>query len=172
MNIEDFKFPNDRKYWNNHTPSHLWLQQEDNETILIGVTDFFQKRLGKMVSITLKARNYGDICEAGKTMGLIKAKNYSAVLKYPLSGKINAINEKIGRKPDTVNKSPYQDGWLISVQPNPEFIVQLNNDNNIIDPDEDFASFIRQEIKNNALQADDCCPDFLGGSGVVRRRRK
>ena len=168
MSLKDYSFPNDRKYLINKTPSHLWLQESENNAIKIGLTDFFQQRIGKLVSLTLKAQSIGDTCQQGKTLGLVKAKNYSAVLKYPLSGKISAINEKIVKKPNKVNSKPY-DEWLLEIRPHPDYDSQQTD--SIVSSGEELKSFIKHELTNNALQADDCCPDFLGGSGVVRRKR-
>ena len=170
MSAKDYTFLNDRKYWINHTPSHLWLKESGENLVTVGVTDFFTKRIGKFASITLKAQSSSSSAViAGKTMGLVKAKKYSAILKYPISGNITVVNEKIVKKPKQVNKSPYEQGWLIQIRPEPDYTAQQSD--NLVSPGEVLDSFITQELKNNALQADDCCPDFLGGSGVVRRRK-
>lgn len=170
MSVKDYKFPKDRKYWINHTPSHLWLKESGEGIVTVGVTDFFTKRIGKFTSITLKAQSSpSSPVIAEKTMGLVKAKNYSAILKYPISGKIMVVNENIIKKPKQVNKSSYDKGWLIQVRPEPDYSSQLSD--NIVSTGEELDTYINQELKNNALQADDCCPDFLGGSGVVRRRK-
>ncbi|MHA2367004.1 MAG: glycine cleavage system protein H [Candidatus Hodarchaeales archaeon] len=167
--FKDYVFPDDRKYWINHTPSHLWLQELDDGSVNIGFTDFFQERIGELKTITLKAKS-GTSCKTGKILGMVKAKNYSAILKYPLSGEINALNDKLIKKPKNVNKSPYDGGWFITIRPEPALNEQLTN--NFVYPGEELETFIKSELKNDALHADDCCPDIIGGSRVVRRRKK
>ena len=168
VKILEFEYPEDRYYLIGHTPTHLWFKSIENKsTYRVGVTDFFQKRIGDIDSVTLRKK--GDDVDVGKTMSLIKAKNYSAVLKGAFKAKYLNINENVIKKPKLINEDPYNQGWLYDLMVDNlestlgEKLVQATNIN--------LKFFLEAEIRNNALQGSDCCPDFLGGSGVVRRKR-
>lgn len=174
-NYDDFLFQKNSKYYINNSPGHFWAISNNEEELILGLSDFFQKRIGEIKSFTIKDK-VGKKISKGKTLGLVKAKNYSAVLKYPLSGELIAVNNNVSLKPKLINESPYKNGWIIKLkldstineETSSEDWVDLSNSSEITK----FKAFIELELKNNALSADDCCPDFLGGSGVVRRRKK
>lgn len=168
VKILEFEYPEDRYYLIGHTPTHLWFKSIENKsTYRVGVTDFFQKRIGDIESVTLRKK--GDEVDVGKTMSLIKAKNYSAVLKGAFKAKYLDINDNVIKKPNLINMDPYDQGWLYELTIDNlesslgEKLVQASDTN--------LKAFLELEIKNNALQGSDCCPDFLGGSGVVRRKK-
>ena len=102
MKVLDFEYPEDRSYLIGLTPTHLWFKSIDNSSVYrVGVTDFFQNRIGDIESITLRKK--GDEVDIGKTMSLIKAKNYSAVLKGAFKAKYLNINENVIKKPKLIN---------------------------------------------------------------------
>ena len=171
--FENYNFPKDRKYLINNTPNHLWLKEDlENNLLVLGLSDFFQKRIGELKAFSTTAKP-GITTTSGKTLAIVKAKNYSSVLKHQLDGKVIEIND-LNKNPRLVNNSPYEKGWILKFelesvskdQLNKKWVELVNEGENL------FKEFIELEIKNNALLPDDCCPDFLGGSGVVRRRKK
>ncbi|MHA2104294.1 MAG: glycine cleavage system protein H [Candidatus Hodarchaeales archaeon] len=166
MKILDYNYPDDRKYLIDSTPSHLWfLKDEEPDIYFLGVTDFFQNQIGEISQITLKKKD--NTIPKGKTVGLIQAKNYSAILKSPIEFKIVETNDKLIKKPKTINNDPYSAGWIYKIQLNGE--EDLNGDKLVSTEDSRLKTYIEYEKKNNALLADDCCPDFIGKSGAVRR---
>ena len=173
--VQDFSelnFPNNRWYYINNTPYHYWLQQE-KDVVTLGLTDFFQKQIGEIKSITFKTSD--QLIAKSKVLAVVKAKNYSAILRFPFSCFTVEINESVKNNPKVINESPYDKSWLMKVRPDPSLDKQLTDDwiNLSIDSNkEKLKVFIDKEIKNKSLTPDDCCPDFLGGSGVTRRRKK
>ncbi|MFW9928902.1 MAG: hypothetical protein ACFFD1_05900, partial [Candidatus Thorarchaeota archaeon] len=130
--------------------------------------DFFQKQLDIINEISLKGNN--NEIDIGKTIALIKGKNNTIILKSPFKMKILEVNEKLKKKPQSINKSVYNEGWLYKIQT--DKIDGNIKDNLVSAADETLKLFIKKEKDNNALVADDCCPDFTKNSGVVRRKRK
>lgn len=168
--FEDFRYPSDRLYWVSHSPNHYWLVQEEDGSAKVGLTHFFGSRIGKIHSVTLKAHE-GKKCERGKSLGIVKAENYSVILHYPLSGEVAAVAD-VAKHPTLINDSPYDEGWLLKISPDPPLDLQLENWVHPTEDQEKLRSFVEQEVKNKALLEDDCCPDLLKGSKVVRRRRR
>ena len=47
-------------------------------------------------------------------------------LLAPLSGKIEAVNAELEDSPDLINKSPYEDGWIMKIKmSNPDELENL-----------------------------------------------
>ena len=177
--VNDFSelhYPDDnRLYYINNTPYHFWLQNSSNTNVVtLGLSDFFQKQIGPINTVTFNV-SFGSPIAKNKALAIIKAKNYSAILRFPFSCTAIEINENLKANPKLINESPYDKSWLIKVRPDPPLNDQLSSDwINVSQNDnlEKLKAFIDKEIKNKSLMADDCCPDFLGGSGVTRRRKK
>ena len=144
-----------------------------SEEVFLGLTDFFQKQIGEIKDVTFKTSD--DLITRNKVLAVIKAKNYSAILRFPFSCFLVDFNKEVKSNPKLINDSPYDKSWLVRVRPEPIIDQQLSGDWIDLSSEDNKAklkAFIEQEIKNKSLMADDCCPDFLGGSGVTRRRKK
>lgn len=102
-------FPNDLKY----TQDHEWIRVEGNIGI-VGVTDYAQGELGDIVYIDIND-NLGDI-SAGASVGTIEAVKTVSDMFAPVSGKIIEINTSLNDAPETVNKDPYGEGWILKIE--------------------------------------------------------
>jgi len=112
--------PQDLKYSENHE----WIFIGDDDTVLIGVTDFAQESLGSVTFIELP----WDEAEfkKGDTWGVIESANGMLNLSAPLSGIVLEVNPDIESNPEILNDDPYQLGWLIHLQlTNPEELNRL-----------------------------------------------
>ncbi len=100
--------PADLKYTNDHE----WIRV-DGDVGTIGVTDHAQGELGDVV--------YVDIPDAtatvskGGAFGSIEAVKTVADLYAPVSGQLIEVND-VNAAPDTVNKDPYGNGWLVKIK--------------------------------------------------------
>ena len=103
------EFPNNLKY----TDDHEWILVDGNVGI-IGITEFAQGELGDVV--------YIDIPDAtaevkkGDTIGTIEAVKTVADILSPVSGTICAVNDALNDSPETVNKDPYNAGWIVKIE--------------------------------------------------------
>jgi glycine cleavage system H protein len=102
-------FPEDLKY----TREHEWLREEGSEGI-VGLTAYAQKELGDIVFIDIDSE--GETLAADEKFGSIEAVKTVADMYMPVSGKIIAVNPKLESAPESVNKDPYGEGWLIRIQ--------------------------------------------------------
>ncbi len=102
-------FPENLKYTNDHE----WLKVEGNIGI-VGITDHAQSELGDIVYVDIDE----DLTEitAGESFGTIEAVKTVADLLAPVSGKVIEINTSINDAPETINKDPYGNGWLIKIE--------------------------------------------------------
>ncbi|MGD9575147.1 glycine cleavage system protein GcvH [uncultured Desulfovibrio sp.] len=104
-------FPHDRKY---HA-EHLWAQSQPNGTCIIGITDFAQDQLGGVIFVDLPA--VGASFRQGESCASIESVKVTSEAIMPVSGQVTAINEALADAPELLNDDPYNQGWLIKVQP-------------------------------------------------------
>ncbi|GAB1468126.1 glycine cleavage system protein GcvH [Candidatus Cloacimonadota bacterium] len=96
-----------------YTESHEWVRVE-NGVATIGISDFAQHELGDIVFIELP--DVGSKVSAGEPCGSIEAVKAVEDFNSPVSGKVEEKNSDLEDSPDMINKSPYEDGWLIKVR--------------------------------------------------------
>ena len=95
--------------------SHEWARLNDDGTITIGISDHAQSQLGDLVYVELP--EVGDEATAGDAIAVVESVKAASDVYSPISGEIVAVNEDLADAPERVNESPYDDGWLYSVQP-------------------------------------------------------
>lgn len=103
------EIPQDLKY----TKTHEWVRIQGN-IATIGVTDFAQSELGDIVFIELPV--IGKKLKSGDTIGSIESAKAVEETKMPMGGEIIEVNERLRDTPELVNKSPYNDGWIIKAK--------------------------------------------------------
>ncbi|MHB2148382.1 glycine cleavage system protein GcvH [Calditrichota bacterium LG25] len=96
-----------------YTEDHEWAKIE-GDVAIIGITDYAQGELGDVVFVELPET--GDTVSKGDTFGTIEAVKAVADLFAPLSGEIIEVNEKLGAEPETINKDPYGEGWMVKIK--------------------------------------------------------
>ena len=105
------EIPSELKY----TKSHEWIRSEDDGSVTIGITDHAQELLGDLVFVELP--EVGSAMSAEDTVCVVESVKAASDVYMPVSGEVVAINEALSDAPETINDSPYDDGWLIRVTP-------------------------------------------------------
>lgn len=106
------------------TPDHEWLRLEDDGTVTVGITDHAQQALGELVYVELP--EVGRECEAGDACAVVESVKAASDVYAPVAGEITEVNEDLEDSPESVNSSPYEDGWLMRIQPvNPAALEDL-----------------------------------------------
>ena len=98
-----------------YTESHEWVQAE-GDVATVGITDFAQSQLGDVVFLELPS--VGRMLEAGDSFGVVESVKAASDLYSPVSGSVVEVNEALSDNPETVNRDPLGDGWLIKVRLN------------------------------------------------------
>ncbi len=93
--------------------SHEWAKVEGGSA-RVGITDFAQHELTDVVYVELP--KIGRIVKAGETTVVIESVKTAVDVYSPVSGKITAVNDKLTADPGLVNRSPYVEGWIFSVE--------------------------------------------------------
>lgn len=106
----EYQIPGELRF----TKDDEWVREAGDE-VVVGVTDFAQSQLGDIVFVELPS--VGATTEAGVPFGTIESVKAVSDLFAPLSGVVIAINEALTDKPELVNESCYDAGWLIRLRP-------------------------------------------------------
>ena len=104
-------YPTDRRY----SRDHEWAKDDDDGTILVGITDYAQENLGDIVFLELP--RVGTSLDQTQKLGEVESVKSVSDLFSPISGEIVAINQVVVDSPEIVNEDPYDNGWLIRVKP-------------------------------------------------------
>lgn len=105
------EFRSDLKY----LPSHEWARVESDGTVTVGISDHAQESLGDVVYV--ETPEVGSEVSAGEEAGVVESVKAASDIFSPVSGKVIAVNESLEDVPETVNSSPFDDGWFFKVQP-------------------------------------------------------
>jgi glycine cleavage system H protein len=102
-------FPENLKY----TKDHEWVSI-DGDVATVGVTEFAQGELGDIVFVELDTE--GESMDQNEVFGTIEAVKTVSDLFMPLSGEITEVNSGLEDAPESVNESPYENGWMIKIK--------------------------------------------------------
>ncbi|KAF7699350.1 glycine cleavage system protein H (aminomethyl carrier), a [Silurus meridionalis] len=94
------------------TNKHEWVRVE-NGTGTVGISNFAQEALGDVVYCGLP--DVGTKLSQSEEFGALESVKAVSDLYSPLTGEVTEINHALADNPGLVNKSCYQDGWLIKM---------------------------------------------------------
>ncbi|WP_242396220.1 glycine cleavage system protein GcvH [Anaeromyxobacter oryzisoli] len=97
-----------------YTRDHEWARRKGVH-VVVGITDFAQDQLGDVVFVELPA--VGDPVKKGESFGVVESTKAVSELFAPVSGKVVEVNDPLADAPETINEDPYEEGWLIVVEP-------------------------------------------------------
>jgi glycine cleavage system H protein len=100
---------NDLKY----TDNHEWLKVE-RDTAKIGITDYAQSQLTDIVFVELP--EVGKEIKKGDELCVVESVKSVSEIYAPVSGKVVNINKQLEETPETINESPYDEGWLVEIE--------------------------------------------------------
>lgn len=102
--------PKDLRY----SEEHEWVKVEDGKA-RIGITHFAQSELGDIVFVELP--QVGDEIKSNEPFGSVESVKTVSELYAPISGKVVEVNNELEDSPEYVNESPYENAWMIVVEP-------------------------------------------------------
>lgn len=93
---------------------HEWAKRE-NEIAVVGISEFAQEQLDEIVSVELPKP--GSIFKKGQTVAIVDSVKASSDIYSPISGEIVEVNNELIEKPEIINQSPYDLGWILKIRP-------------------------------------------------------
>ena len=96
-----------------YTETHEWVDLKGN-TARVGITDHAQKEISDIVFIELP--KVGRAVKQKESAMVIESVKAAFDIYAPLSGTITKVNADLSSKPEIVNQSPYEKGWLFEIE--------------------------------------------------------
>ena len=111
-----------------YTKEHEWINIDGN-TAYIGITSYAQSALGDITFVELPT--VGQEVEQFETFASIESVKAASDIYSPMSGKILEINKTLEEKPELINQSCYENGWLVRIE-----ISDEEEKSNLMNPSE------------------------------------
>ncbi|MCE0732187.1 glycine cleavage system protein GcvH [Halomonas sp. G15] len=97
-----------------YAESHEWVLDNGDGTVTIGISDHAQESLGDVVFVELP--EVGRTLELKEEFGVVESVKAASDLYAPVAGEVIEVNEALEDAPETLNESPYEDGWIMKVR--------------------------------------------------------
>jgi glycine cleavage system H protein len=96
-----------------YTSDHEWVQLEDHEAAVVGITLHAQDALGDVVFVDLPevGRTYGK----GEVAGVVESVKAAADVYMPIAGQVTEVNEALRADPSLANTDPLGNGWFFKI---------------------------------------------------------
>jgi len=96
-----------------YTDTHEWIKIE-GDLVKVGITDHAQSELTDIVFVELP--EVGTEVNKGDELCVVESVKSVSEIFAPVSGKIAKINIDLEETPETINESPYDEGWLVEIE--------------------------------------------------------
>lgn len=117
-----------------YSKTHEWVELIGGNMAKIGLTDFAQQKLGKLVFVNLPL--VGDEVSLEQPFGDVESVKAVSDVLSPLDGTVVEVNEDLLDSPGMINDDPY-DAWLIK--------VEITSDNDELMTAEAYEAFCAEE---------------------------
>lgn len=105
-----------------YSKEHTWARREGSD-VRIGITKFAEDELGDIVFVELP--EIGTIIEANEPFGSVESVKTVSELYAPVSGTVVEINEELEDSPELINESPYEQAWLVVIEPSDDYELDV-----------------------------------------------
>ncbi len=95
------------------TADHEWINIEDHEAAVVGITQHAQDALGDVVFVELP--QVGKTYQKGDVVGVVESVKAAADVYMPVEGEIVEVNEALRADPSLANRDPMGEGWFFKV---------------------------------------------------------
>ena len=109
-----------------YTKEHEWLSLDDDGNVKVGITDHAQDALSDVVFVELP--EIGSSFSKGDSMAVAESVKAASDIYAPVSGKVVSVNSKLEESPELINESPYEFGWMVTIEPTGELEDLLDSD--------------------------------------------
>ena len=104
--------------------SHEWIKEDDN-TVVVGISDHAQNELGEVVFVELPA--IGDEFVSCDEAAVVESVKAASEVYTPISGEVIEVNDALEENPELVNTSPYEDGWFFKLKVSDENLGSIDS---------------------------------------------
>lgn len=118
-----------------YTPEHEWIQLEDHDAAVVGITLHAQDALGDVVFVDLPevGRSYAK----GEVAGVVESVKAAADVYMPIAGEVTEVNEDLRADPSMANKDPMGSGWFFKMR------IKDMGEFDVLMDEPDYAKFVK-----------------------------
>ena len=109
------------------TADHEWINIEDHEAAVVGITLHAQEALGDVVFVDLP--EVGKTFAKGDVAGVVESVKAAADLYMPVTGEVVEVNEALRADPSLANTDPMGEGWFFKVH-----VTRMEEFDQLMDP--------------------------------------
>jgi glycine cleavage system H protein len=91
-----------------------WIKVEGDK-VRMGITDYAQQQLREIVYAELPGT--GTEVKQNEPYGTLESVKAVSDLIAAVSGTVEEVNSEVQSKPELLNESPFESGWLVIVNP-------------------------------------------------------
>ena len=118
-----------------YTKEHEWIQLEDHEAAVVGITLHAQEALGDVVFVDLP--EVGRSYKQGEVSGVVESVKAAADVYMPIAGEVTEVNEELRSNPSLANSDPMGNGWFFKI-----LIKDMAEFDQLMD-EPDYAKFVK-----------------------------
>jgi glycine cleavage system H protein len=96
------------------TTDHEWINIEDHDAAVVGITLHAQDALGDVVYVDLP--EVGRTYAKGDIAGVVESVKAAADIYMPVTGEVVEVNEALRADPALANSDPMGNGWFFKVK--------------------------------------------------------
>jgi len=93
--------------------THEWLRLE-GESGVVGITEHAQEEISDVVFVELPAA--GHSVAQGAEVAVVESVKAAFSIYAPVSGTVEEVNEVLVKDPGLINRSPYEQGWILRLK--------------------------------------------------------
>jgi glycine cleavage system H protein len=117
MKVGEYEVPEGLYY----SREHEWVKLE-GKLARMGVTDYAQRKLGDVVYVELpevgkQVKQLTEPKTREMELGAVESIKAVSAVYSPLSGEVKGTNSALSDRPELVNTSPYDEGWICVIGP-------------------------------------------------------
>ena len=109
--------------------SHEWARLEEDGTVTVGISDHAQDQLGDIVIVELPEVDFE--VNQGDEIAVVESVKAASEVYSPVSGKVIDVNNALEDSPETINSSPYEEGWFFKLED-----IDSSDLENLLSPEE------------------------------------
>ena len=94
---------------------HSWSHPDSSLGVRVGVDALVAHALGVVEKVILP--KLGQTVEAGQPLFRLERQGRGLIVRSSTTGRVVALNMRLGKRPDSVAKDPYGSGWICAITP-------------------------------------------------------
>lgn len=96
------------------TEDHMWVREDEEGIITVGISDYAQQQLGDVVYVQLP--QVEQTLSPADEAAMIESVKSTGEVRVPVNGTVVAVNDRLADNPELLNRDPTGSGWLFRME--------------------------------------------------------